>query len=116
MDNLPIGFLKACGKPLYAILAKLISGCFAASHFPSKFKAAKMIILPKPNKTTIQKFTPEAWRPILLFNTTEKIIEAIIARRISGAAEARNLLPKEQMGNRPNKSTNIEMRVVIEAA
>jgi hypothetical protein len=50
-DNIFTGLFKACGKPLYKILAALVISSFNAAYFPRKFKVAKITVLPKPNKT-----------------------------------------------------------------
>jgi hypothetical protein len=50
-DNIPAGLLKACGKPLYQVLAALITSSFNAAYFPRRFRTAKVLVLPKPNKT-----------------------------------------------------------------
>jgi len=41
------------------------------------------------------------------------LIEAIVARRITWAAEAYRLLPDEQMGNRAHRSTELAIRLVV---
>ena len=41
------------------------------------------------------------------------MIEAVVARRITGAAEAYGLLPVEQMGNREHRSTELAIRLVV---
>jgi hypothetical protein len=115
-DNTPEGLLKACGKPLYRILAALITSSFKAAYFPRCFKTAKIILLPKPNKTTAQKSTPGAWRLISLLNSLSKIVEATFARRITNAVEAEHLLPDGQMGNRFNRSTDLAVRIMVEIA
>ena len=48
---------------------------------------------------------PAAYRPIALLNTLGKVLEAIIAGRISALAERYSLLPDEQYGARPGRST-----------
>jgi hypothetical protein len=70
----------------------------------------------KPNKTLQQKSILEAWRPISLLNTVEKIIEAAFAQRITNIAKAKHLLPNKQMGNKRNKSTNLAVRMIVIAA
>jgi hypothetical protein len=72
--------------------------------------------LPKPNKTIAQKATPGAWRLILLLNTVGKIVKTAFARRITNVAEIKHLLPDGQMGNRRERSTNLAIRIIIEAA
>jgi hypothetical protein len=49
-------------------------------------------------------------------NTVGKIIEATFAQRIINIAEAKHLLSDGQMGNKRNKSTDLAVRMVVEAA
>ena len=51
---------------------------------------------PKPGKGDYTQ--PKSYRPIALLNTIGKILDAIIARRISFAVEMHGLLPGEHMG------------------
>jgi hypothetical protein len=115
-DNIPTGLLKACGKLLHKILALLVISSFNATYFPRRFKIAKITVSPKPNKIITQKATPGAWRPISLLNTVGKVVKAAFARRITNVAEAKHLLPDEQMGNRRGRLTDLAIRMIIEAA
>jgi hypothetical protein len=115
-DGLSIGFLKACGKPLFRALAAFASSSFQAAYFPKRFKKARITMLPKPNKTAAQKFTPGAWRPILLLNTVGKIVKAAFAQRITSVAEDKKLLPNGQMGNRQHKFTDLAIKMMIKTA
>src|SRR4029450_13549116 len=45
--------------------------------------------------------------------TLGKVIEAVVARRITGAAEAYGLLPDELIGNRAHRSTELAVRLVV---
>jgi hypothetical protein len=114
-DNIFTGLFKACGKFLYKILAALVISSFNAAYFFRRFKVAKVTVLPKPNKIIAQKATPGAWRPILLLNTVGKVVEAAFARRITNVAEAKHLLSNGQMGNKRGRSTDLAVRMVIEA-
>jgi hypothetical protein len=49
-------------------------------------------------------------------NTVEKIIEIAFAQHIINIAEAKHLLPNEQMENKRNKLTDLAVKMVIEAA
>jgi hypothetical protein len=115
-DNIFTGLFKACGKPLYKTLIALVISSFNAVYFPRRFKIAKVTILPKLNKTIAQKATPGAWRPISLLNIIGKIVKAAFARRITNVAKAKHLLPDGQMGNRRERSTDLAVRMIIEAA
>jgi len=112
-DLLPTGFLKACGHPLYGVLAVLITQCFRLNFYPARFKEAKTVVLAKPGKTPGAYKTPGGYRPIALLPSLGKVIEAIIAGRITAAAELHELLPDEQMGNRQGRSTELAVRLVV---
>jgi len=112
-DNLPTGFLKLCGPPLFDLLAVLATACLRLGHFPARFKRAKTVVLQKPGKQPAAYRTVGGYRPIALLPTLGKVIEAIVARRITWAAEAYGLLPDEQMGNRAHRSTELAIRLVV---
>jgi hypothetical protein len=75
-----------------------------------------MTVLPKPNKIITQKATPGAWRPISSLNIVGKIVKAAFARRITDVTEAKHLLSNGQMGNKRGRSTDLAIRIIIEAA
>jgi Reverse transcriptase (RNA-dependent DNA polymerase) len=112
-DLLPIGFLKACGKPLYEVLAPLIEACLELQWFPERFKSGKTIVLAKPRKKPADYQTPAGYRPIALLPTIGKVIEALLAQRIAHMAEYMGILPDEQMGNRQYRSTELAIRLVV---
>jgi Endonuclease-reverse transcriptase len=91
-DLLPVGFLKACGKPFYQALAVITEASFRFG-FPDIFKESTTVVLPKPNKTQAEKRTPGAYRPIALLNTVGKVMEKVMQYRITKAAEEAGLLP-----------------------
>ncbi|EAQ85226.1 hypothetical protein CHGG_09240 [Chaetomium globosum CBS 148.51] len=70
---------------------------------PSQWKNAKIIPLKKPGKSdyTLAK----SWRPISLLSTLGKILEAVIAERLSHAVETCGLLPANHFGARKRRST-----------
>jgi hypothetical protein len=71
------------------------------------------VVLQKPEKTPETYQTPGGYRPIALLPTVGKVIEALVAKRITSAAEAYGLLPAEQMGNREHRSTELAIRLVV---
>ena len=68
-------------------------------------KRAKTIVLPKPGKAPSAYQAAGGYRPIALLPTLEKVIESVVARKVTQAAEANGLLPDEQIGNRAHRST-----------
>jgi ribonuclease HI len=71
-------------------------------HLPDQWRHAKIIPLKKPGKEdyTIAK----AWRPISLLSTLGKILESVVAERISHAVETYGLLPANHFGARKQRS------------
>ena len=63
---------------------------------PTPFKTAHILPLRKPDKPDYT--IPKAYRPISLLFTLGKILELVIARRLSYWAETRGLLPTNQFG------------------
>ena len=115
LDLLPTGFLKACKAPLARLLAQIATACLQHEHFPTQFRAARVVVLRKPGKTVAQQQTAGAYRPISLLNTMGKVLETVISQRIAAAAESQGLLPETQMGNRPERSTDLAIKLVVDA-
>jgi ribonuclease HI/exonuclease III len=73
-----------------------------SGKLPSQWRHAKIIPLKKPNKEnyTIAK----AWRPISLLATLGKVLESVVAERISHVVETYGLLPTNHFGARKQRS------------
>ena len=63
---------------------------------------ARIVPLKKPNKPDYR--LARAWRPISLLVTLGKILESVIAERISYVAKTYNLLPGNYFGARRRRS------------
>ncbi|GFW04404.1 RNA-directed DNA polymerase from mobile element jockey [Trichonephila clavipes] len=105
-DNIPNYALKLL--PLNAIthLTKIINTCLKHRFFPSLWKSANVIMLPKPNQN--HKLA-QNYRPISLLCTTAKIYEKIILNRIKQHCDTINCIPPEQCGFRNNHSTTHQL-------
>ncbi len=110
-DAIPNRFLKAMGSPLIEVLTNLINACLKLSYFPKQFRHARTIVLRKPGKPNYSD--PGAWRPIALLNTLGKILETVLARKITDIAENNGLLPDSQMGNRKHRSTDTALDLLL---
>ncbi|KAG6983783.1 RNA-directed DNA polymerase from mobile element jockey [Fusarium oxysporum f. sp. conglutinans] len=69
---------------------------------PDQWRHARIVPLKKPGKDdyTIAK----AWRPISLLATLGKVLESVVAERISHAVETHGLLPTNHFGARKQRS------------
>jgi Reverse transcriptase (RNA-dependent DNA polymerase) len=77
-----------------------------------QWKNAKIIPLKKPEKGNYT--IANAWRPISLLATLGKILESVLAERISYATETFGLLPANHFGARKQRSTEQAILVLQE--
>ncbi|PNH26385.1 hypothetical protein VD0002_g6637 [Verticillium dahliae] len=93
-------------KQVWPAVSNRVLDIFRASQeegvLPSQWRHAKIIPLKKPGKEdyTIAK----AWRPISLLATLGKVLESVVAERISHAVETHGLLPTNHFGARKQRS------------
>ncbi|KAI0995005.1 hypothetical protein K3495_g13177 [Podosphaera aphanis] len=111
-DGIPNRLLKNCSKTLSKVLAELFNACLRLGYHPNKFKESTTIVIRKPQKPSYD--TPKSYRPIALLNTMGKLLEKLVANRISDAAENYNLLPDEQTGARLKRSTISAVELLTE--
>ncbi|KAF4415370.1 reverse transcriptase [Fusarium acutatum] len=87
-------------KQLWPVVKERVLHLFRTSldtgRLPSQWRTAKIIPLKKPNKGAYK--IAKAWRPISLLSTLGKILETVVADRISHAAETYGLLPTNHFG------------------
>ena len=112
-DGFPTGFLKACGPSLAEALARLYTASMTISYWPETYRQAKVVVIPKPNKTRDQLQEAGGWRPIALLSCLGKPMEKILARRIVQTAGQAGIIPEEQFGNRPGRSTEDAIKLVV---
>lgn len=72
-----------------------------------------IVVLRKPGKADYA--VPEAYRPISLLKTLGKLLEAVMAKRLSYYAEKYGLLPNTQFGGRPGRTTEQALLVLANA-
>jgi hypothetical protein len=77
IDGIPNEFLRHLLWRSLVHLTHLFNHCFRLSYFPSAWKEAKIIILPKPSKDP--KF-PQNLIPISLLPTMGKLFEEVIQK------------------------------------
>jgi ribonuclease HI len=104
-------------KRLWRHLGYLITRIFAASielgYHPQRWRSARIVVLRKPGKPDYS--LPGAYRPISLLNTLGKLLEAVMAKRLSYLAEHHGLLPDTQFGGRPGRTTEQALLILTNA-
>jgi hypothetical protein len=83
----------------------LINHCIQLSHFPTSWKEAKVVALPKPGKD--RKF-PKNLHPISVLPSTGKVFEKVILEIVKRHIGERNLLNASQFGFRARHSTILQ--------
>jgi len=76
-------------------LLNIADACFNLGYWPSHFKTANSIIIPKPNKDSYS--TSKSFHPIVLLNTTDKLIEKAISNQLQFHMVANRFLDSNQL-------------------
>ncbi|KAI5115721.1 hypothetical protein M0805_005035 [Coniferiporia weirii] len=80
----------------------LFNDCLRLGHHPKCWRAAKVVMLRKPNKK--DPFSPWSYHPITLEEMLGKLLEKIIANQLQFLANEENWLPPNQYGGRQGHS------------
>jgi hypothetical protein len=102
----PDSLTFACLRRAYAAILdhfnKLYSTLGAIGYHPRPWRQSTIVVILKPNKPNYSN--PKAYRPIALLNCLGKVLEKLIAARLSSMAENHDLLHLDQIGGRPQRS------------
>jgi exonuclease III len=102
-DGLSFVVLKHLpNKPLQDILATF-NDCLKFGYFPSKWKNAYGVMLPKPGKDPC---STTGYRPISLLNTVGKLFERILNRRLMGHLTDASFFNEWQRAYLPKKEAS----------
>jgi hypothetical protein len=110
--GIPFFVLKCLGSPLVSFLKPLFQACINLSYHPTAFCHCNTVSLRKPGKGDYS--VPGAWRPIALLNTLGKVLESVIARRISMLSKEHSLLPAQPMGARSGRSIDTTLDFLVQ--
>ena len=101
-DGLPVVVWKQVWPAVKHRVLALFRASLEGGTLPDQWRHAKIIPLKKPGKEDYTR--AKAWRPISLLATLGKVLESVIAERISHAVEAFALLPTNHFGARKQRS------------
>ena len=85
-------------------ITSLLQKCLWKGYHPKAWRKAIAVAIPKPNKPDYSN--PRAYRLITLLECLAKILERIVANRLTFLAGSLNLVPPNQFGGRSNSSTD----------
>ena len=101
-DGLPAIVWKETWPVTKHHVLALFQASLEEGTIPHQWRHAKIIPLKKPGKEDYT--TAKSWRPISLLATLGKILESVVAERISHAVETYGLLPTNHFGARKQRS------------
>lgn len=93
-------------------LHRIFNACLEEGYCPEHFRSAVTIALRKPGKSNYS--TAASYRPIALLNTLSKLLEFMLAKRISYLAETHKLLPRTHLGARRAVSSEHALHYLVE--
>lgn len=106
LDHIDNKIVKNISKKAIIQLTYIINNIFKLKYFPSCWKTALAIPLPKPGKNSSD---PENYRIISLLSVLSKITEKIMLDRLKSHIKRRKLLINEQFGFREGHNTIMQV-------
>ena len=101
-DGLPVVVWQKTWPVVKRHVLTLFRRSLEEGTLPSQWRHAKIVPLKKPGKDNYT--VAKSWRPISLLATLGKVLESVIAERISHAVETYGLLPTNHFGARKQRS------------
>jgi hypothetical protein len=101
-DGLPAGVWRQVWPAVGESVRRLFQTSLDTGTLPQQWRTATTIPLKKPNKDDYTQ--SKAWRPVSLLSTLGKLLETVVAERISFAVETHGLLPTNHFGARKQRS------------
>ena len=109
--GIPNRALKHLPLRVIFLLVIIINAILTIQYFPSKWKQAHVISIPKPRKNPALL---SSYRLICLLDTVGKLFEKILLARFLKQVSECGLLCDEQFGFRPKHSTSLQPACLVE--
>jgi reverse transcriptase-like protein/endonuclease/exonuclease/phosphatase family protein len=110
-DNISNRVLKHLPRKGIVAITNISNAIMRLGYFPSRWKEAIVIMIPKPGKNHI---FPQNHRPISLLNSLAKVVERLILARLLKHTEQLNVIPNVQFGFRSNHSSEQQILRITE--
>ncbi|OAQ61371.1 reverse transcriptase [Purpureocillium lilacinum] len=111
-DGLPAMVWKQVWPAVKLRILSLFRASLDAGELPDQWRHARIVPLKKADKADYS--VAKAWRPISLLSTLGKVLESVIAERISHAVETYGLLPTNHFGARKRRSAEQALMLLQE--
>ncbi len=111
-DAIPTRVLQKGWQALREPTCHLFRACVALGYHPHHFKDSFTVVIKKPGREAGDYTSTKGYRPVALLNTLGKVLEKVLAKRLSFLAETQRLLPECQMGARRRRSTGTALELL----
>jgi hypothetical protein len=98
-DGIPNAIFKNCADVLTPHLLRIYKAVFLLNTYYPAWREFNTVVLRKPGKPDYT--VPKVYRPIVLLNTTAKLLTAIVADHMSHLIKTNHLLPSMHFRGRP---------------
>lgn len=113
VDGVPPEVVKEYMRDQANTFAGLANRLLGEGYFPERWKKARLVLLPKPDKPPED---PSSYRPLCLLDTAGKAFETILTKRLNDELEAKDAISENQYGFRGGRSTIDAILEVVETA
>ena len=113
-DLLTFGALRLAWEWDPTRITLLAKHCLSLGHHPAVWKTARGVVIRKPGKPDYTQV--KAYRVISLLPCLGKVIEKVVATRLTREAERRKILHAGQFGSRPRRSCVDPIAALMEIA
>jgi len=101
-DGIHNEVLKAAVKANPQRFLQVYNQCITEAVYPAEWKRANLVLIPKSGKPPE---APSSYRPLCMLDTTGKLFEKLLVRRLKNHLSTTNALSDKQNGFRQGRST-----------
>ncbi|UYV60444.1 hypothetical protein LAZ67_1001171, partial [Cordylochernes scorpioides] len=101
-DRLGVRCILLGGPALHELLSQIFTKCLRLGHFPTPWKAGRLVLIPKQNSTSSNPL--DKYRPITMINTLAKVFERCILARLQWLADQHGWFSPMQFGFVPGRA------------
>lgn len=112
-DGIPNEVLKLVADVWPELLLDVFNGCLQQGCFPNSWKRQILVLLHKPNKPLKE---PSSYRPLCLLDSAGKMLERLIAHRLTAHLDSQGGLSDRQFGFRRGRSAVDAISEVVSRA
>ena len=105
-DQIPTKALQLMPDPTLHYLHTILQSAYRVGHFPTNWRVAHTVMIPKPGKSTR---LPTSYRPISLINSLSKIYEKILLKIMKSHITSHNIFIPQQAGFIEHTSTTHQL-------